>query len=360
MKRHIKVGFIVGTLGRGGAERQLIYMLQALKNYGVACRVLCLTRGEPFEKDIRSMNIKIEWVGRSKSRGLRLLSIINNLRKDPVDIIQSSHFYTNIYAGLAGKVLNTPNIGAIRNDLDSEIGSHKILGHWQVSLPDFLITNSKAAYEKSIMKGISPKEVEFVRNVVSPQPEIIRTCQPSKPSLNILFVGRLVKQKRPERFIRMAANLIKNSSGNRLKFLIAGDGILREELEDLAKKLKLSSEQLYFLGVCGNMREIYLQADILVSTSDHEGTPNAILEAMSYGIPVVATDVGGTSEILNDGRGVLVEPDNERQLVEATARLISNEKMRQKIGDNGRRYVEEIHSISFLQDQLINLYEKLL
>ena len=79
----MKICFIVGTLGRGGAERQLLYMLRALKKCGIAARVLCLTKNESYEDEIKSIGINVEWIGSHKNRGLRLLSIINNLRKNP-------------------------------------------------------------------------------------------------------------------------------------------------------------------------------------------------------------------------------------------------------------------------------------
>jgi glycosyltransferase involved in cell wall biosynthesis len=356
----MKVCFLVGTLGRGGAERQLVYMLKALKKCGIDARILCLTKGESYEEEIRSLGVPIEWIGKSQNRGLRLINVINNLRKNPADILQSSHFYTNIYVGLAGKILKMPSIGAIRNDLLSEIRSHKYLGQWQVSLPQFLIVNSKLAYNLAIERGILPQNIEFVQNVVEPIDIKSKQTSISESTIKILFVGRLVKQKRPERFIQLATTLIKKFPKTPLQFQIAGDGILRNELELLAQNLGLSSRQLKFLGICSDMSAVYKQSDILISTSGHEGTSNVILEAMAYGLPVIATKVGGTPDIINEKRGILIEFSNEDVLVKAASTLILDEKLRVRLGSEGRKYVKANHSLEHLQTQLTTIYKKLL
>ena len=348
---------MVGTLGRGGAERQLVYMLKALKNCKIDTRILCLTKGESYEEEIRSLGVPIEWVGKSPNRAVRLLHIINNLRRNPADILQSSHFYTNIYVGAAGKILKIPSIGAVRSDLFSEMKFHKFLGAWQVSLPNFLIVNSKLAYNRAIERGVSPQNVEFVRNVVETKSSEAENLPNS--AVKILFVGRLDKNKRPERFVKLAATLTERFPQISLQFQIAGDGVLRSELETSAQNLNLSPEKLEFLGVCSDMNRIYERADILISTSEREGTSNVILEAMAHKLPVIATNVGGTPDILNERRGILVETGNENELVEAAAKLISDKNLRLCLGSKGRRYVEQNHSVESLQTQLTNIYQKL-
>ena len=360
MSCNLKVCFLVGTLGRGGAEKQLLFMLKALRNQNINCRVLCLTKGESYEKEISSLNIPIEWVGKSKNRFSRLLNIIKNLRKEPSDILQSSHFFTNIYAGIAGKTLNILSIGAIRSDLFSEMKMHGYLGKWQVSLPSFLITNSKIAYRRAIDKGISPNNIEFVQNVVDADFPIRNGDNSNKKTIRVLFVGRLDKNKCPEQFVKLASKLTNKFPDIPIKFQIAGDGILRTDLENLSEKLKLSSKKLEFLGVCNNMAEIYKQADLLISTSKREGTSNVLLEAMAFAIPVIATNVGGTPEILNENCGVLVEPENEKELYEASKKLILDGQLRERLGRNGRKYVEDNHSVKNLELQLPKIYTDLL
>lgn len=354
----MKICFVVGTLARGGAEKQLVFMLRALKKLGIAAEVLCLTKGESYEDEITDAGFNVKWIGTSKNRLSRLSNIIGELRAMGADIIQSSHFYTNIYAGAAGKVLRMPSIGAIRSDLVYEIKGHKFTGKWQISLPSLLIANSEGARLRLIERGVARQKVEFVRNVV--EIENGAANGPSHQGLKILFAGRLDKNKRPERFVRLAAILTEQFPHLGLQFQIAGDGEQRSVLENTANELNLSSDKLQFFGACGQMSDIYRRADILVSTSEREGTPNVVLEAMAHGLPVVATKAGGTTEILDATRGFLVTPGDGDALVKATAELILNKDLRVRFGAEGRRYVRENHSFESLQNHLYEIYQRLL
>lgn len=356
----MKVCFLVGTLGRGGAEKQLLYMLKVLKASHVSVRVLCLTQRESYERDIEKLGIKIEWVGNLPSKSARLLKIINNLRKDPVDILQSAHFYTNLYAGVAGRILKIPSIGAIRNDLISEIAAHGRWGIWQIRMPKYLIANSLIACKNAIEQGVTSEKINFVRNAIEIKSVNDKTLPNTGSKKNVLFVGRLSKQKRPELFIKLAAILLKNLPDENLNFRLVGDGPLRSELGKLAEDLGLTDENLTFLGARTEMDEFYRQADVLVLTSEYEGTPNVLLEAMAFGLPIVATRVGGVAEIVDETRAILVDKDDEEGLIEATKKLILNAGLRESLGVSGYQYVRQNRSLDNLQKQLIEVYSKLI
>lgn len=354
----MKICFVVGTLARGGAEKQLVFMLRALRGLGIDADVLCLTKGEPYEHEITKLGFTVKHVGRSTSRLSRLRNIVREIRKSQPDVIQSSHFYTNIYAGAAGKFLKIPSIGSVRSDLIYEIKSHRLTGRWQLSLPDILIANSDVARRRLLERGMDRNKIEFVRNVVEINSGTANGCP--RNGIKVLFAGRLDQNKRPERFVRLASILTERFPDAGLEFQIAGDGEKREELEQTAELLALTPDKLAFLGDCSHMHEIFAKADVLISTSDREGTPNVVLEAMSHGVPVVATAVGGTKEVVDSTRGFLVEPGDETALVNAAADLICDEVLRYSLGSEGQRYVTENHSLNALQNHLMEIYKRLL
>jgi glycosyltransferase involved in cell wall biosynthesis len=355
----MKVCFIVGTLGRGGAERQLIFMLRALQLEGVKTTLLCLTMGEAFEKEVKKLGVDIVWVGSSRNRLLRLWQMIKAIRKHPVDIIQSSHFYTNIYAAVAGRILRIRNIGAIRNNLSSEIAADRIFGRWQVDLPEHLIANSELAISRAFARGLKPRKIDLLKNIVE-LPHATENQFVGVGIVKIIFVGRLVQQKRPEMFIKLARQLRRDLPKTDLTFQIIGDGPLRRDLEKLRENYGLSGDEIQFLGEQSEMASVYLCSDILVLTSEFEGTPNVLLEAMSFGIPVVATRVGGVPEILTEKSGILVDPADFAGLVEATTKLILNPELRRTLGISGRDYVARNHSLEYLRKRLMGIYKKLL
>jgi glycosyltransferase involved in cell wall biosynthesis len=353
----MKICVLAGTLGRGGAERQLYFMLRALVREGVNVKLLCLTRGEAFEQQIRDLGVEIEWVGRAENRLLRMYEIYKALRAMDPELIQSSHFYTNTYAGVISKLMRIPSIGAIRNDVNSELRANPVFGKLHLRLPDYLIANSRVGVDNAIANGIPANRLYLLANVV----ERPATQKPrSKSGFTFLFAGRLAPAKRPELFIRMAERLCDTMPDRNLRFLILGDGVLRSELEAKAATTRLPSTRLSFLGERADVNEVFEEADALVLTSKFEGTPNVILEAMSHGMPVIATRVGGIGDVLTDKRGILVDPSDFDGLTRAAQKLVVDPELTRTLGVEGRRYVEASHSAETLGKSLVGIYSKIL
>jgi glycosyltransferase involved in cell wall biosynthesis len=356
----MNICFLAGTLGRGGAERQLLYMLEALQRTGVNTRLLTLTAGEAFENEISDLGVDIEWVGQSENRVARLRRIIRSIQDRPADIIQSSHFYTNLYAAVAGRVRGIKSIGAIRSNFTNEMRSNPIFGRLHLRLPDHLIVNSQPALERALANGISESNIDLVPNAVSYPDLSLSTTERPGSAVRMLFVGRLVPEKRPQLFVRMAAQLKRVVTEVPIFFTMVGGGPLRPEVEREAEMNELGPDSLAILGERSDLDRIYRENDILVLTSDFEGTPNVILEAMSYGLAVVATRVGGVPDIVSSETGWLVDPSDLSGLAEATATLIRNRSFRSAIGRGARRYISENRSVSSLGDQLNEVYRKVL
>src|SRR5688572_12394899 len=116
----LKLCFLAGTLGNGGAERQLYYILQALCQKGANPRLLSLDQGGFWEPRIKDLGVHVTHVG-AGSYWQRLPRILKELWKDRPDIVQSQHFYTNAYVGVAARILQLSGIGAMRNDGTSEV-----------------------------------------------------------------------------------------------------------------------------------------------------------------------------------------------------------------------------------------------
>jgi len=142
------------------------------------------------------------------------------------------------------------------------------------------------------------------------------------------------------------------------KATIVGDGPLRTGLEKQAELLGLTPKYLEFLGELADLKPAYVKADLLVLTSDWEGTPNVLLEAMASSIPVVATRVGGVPDIVEHGKtGYLAEPQDEDSMAESIASLITDPALRSELGLGGRAYVLAHHSTDHLSKSLNEIYE---
>ena len=336
-------------------------MLRALKAAGVETRVLCLTKGEPLEKEIRDMGIRVTWVGASRWRPIRLYRVIQELRREPAHIVQSAHFYTNLYVAVAARLLGIKSIGAVRNDLTSELKGHGFMGWGQLHLTGQLITNSELGRRRAIDEGIKPELIEVVTNVVDANLANGRRNGNSNGAARILFAARLTDQKRPDRFLQALQRIAESRPDLDFRGIVVGDGPLRPQLEELADSLGLRPKYVEFLGELADLKPAYEKSDLVVLTSDWEGTPNVLLEAMSRGLPVVATKVGGVPELVRNGEnGLLVETDDADSVASSLITLIENPQLRISMGASGRQVALEKHSPERLAERLITVYEKAL
>ncbi len=159
----------------------------------------------------------------------------------------------------------------------------------------------------------------------------------SEQEILIGNVSRLVPAK-GHRYLLQSIKLLKDSAPEAC-FVIAGDGELRGELEELVRQLELDG-RVRFLGFRRDVGNIYADSDIMVFTSLSEGLPLALIEALASGRPVVATDVGGISELVDEGKcGFVVPAKDPRALTEALLKLIRDEKLRKTFGENARNKV---------------------
>jgi glycosyltransferase involved in cell wall biosynthesis len=365
----LRICYLAGTFGQGGAERQLFYAIQALRRSGAEVEVLSFERGGFWEDPIKKLGVTVTWVGQSASRLNRVCCIVKHLKKHPPDILQAQHFYTNAYASVSSLFLNCPGIGALRSNGYFDVTQSGWLGgRINLRLPRFIAANSRSSIQYAIQHGVPTRRLFFLPNVVDTDrfkcaaPQLLNNSgKAPQASITLLTAGRLTREKRFDRFISLLHEL-RTVCGLDVRGCIVGptraDQDLRSALERQAAALNLRSDALQFFGSAAEMLSLYQQASIFVLTSDNEGTPNVLLEAMSTGLPVVATSVGGVPEIVQHGRnGFLVSPHDPTELTNATRRLIEDPILRQKIGAQGRSYVEETHSLNRLPAYLAQLYE---
>jgi glycosyltransferase involved in cell wall biosynthesis len=175
--------------------------------------------------------------------------------------------------------------------------------------------------------------------------------------LVVTIVARLVPIKRIDRFLRVAARL---GSQDETRFLIVGDGDLAEELRasDVARAL---DQRLVWAGMRRDIPDLLAASDVVVLTSDNEGTPVSLIEAHAAGLPVVTTNVGGVASVVVDGTtGYVVDRDDEEALAARVGMLLGDPQRRATMGAAGRTHVLERFSLDRLVDDIDSLYRELL
>jgi glycosyltransferase involved in cell wall biosynthesis len=356
----LDVCFVAGTLGLGGAERQLFYMTKALHGAGARVRVLSLTQGDYWEHRVRELGVPVSWVGQNRSRAIRLLRIMKSLRNAPPDLLQSQHFYTNLYVVAAARALGAREVGAVRSDALSELRVNgAVLGQLSLRAPRVIAANSKVGLENAKVLGVSAQRVQMLPNVVDTDQFRPEARQPTGP-VRLLAAG-VRSEKRIDRFLSVFAQLHRSLAPPGIRGVIIGDGAGLVRLQQRAVALGLPDDVVRFRGAMEISPEVYRQADILVLTSEYEGTPNVVLEAMACGVPVVSFRVGGVPDLVTHGEtGYLIDAGDENAMAEALRTLIDQPDLRAVMGDRARRYVEAHHSLYQLPQFLRALYQAVL
>ncbi|MBD3245694.1 MAG: glycosyltransferase [Candidatus Omnitrophica bacterium] len=362
--RGIKIDFLSGTLERGGAERQLWYMTRVCVQAKMRVRVLTLNRGGPYERMLRDEGVPVLWVGQPRSRFHRLWSIIRQTRAHRPHCIHSAHFYSNLYAVCAARLCGAADIGAIRTDVVHEVSTMPFLGRAGVHLPRYLVANSAQAIETLRARGLRKRSLFLLENGVDT--EKFSPAEPNdddpRAQTEICFVcaGSCASQKRIDLFLS-ALTQVRKSGYPRVRGIVAGDGPLRGVLQRQARELGLGEDAVQFLGEVGDIQEVYRKADVCVLTSDYEGMPNVVLEAMACGLPVVATAVGAVPDLLTDSvNGYVVERGNVTMLADRLRRLVQDPRLCREMGQRARSSVKTRFSLAALSARAISLYTSIL
>jgi glycosyltransferase involved in cell wall biosynthesis len=352
----MNISFVAGTLGQGGAERQLYYNVKALRESGAAVTVLCLTTGEFWESRLAALGARVVWVGQSRNRVALLLRIVRELRAARPDLVQSQHLYTNLYVVAAARILRLPEVGAIRNDSPPEVQAcGRVMGRLSLRAPRVVAANSMTAIRSALRTGLRRGPFRFLPNVVDTN-EFRPMPRSDQRPFTVVFVGRLVRQKRVDRFLSVLAEVVRRSTMP-ISAMIVGSGPERTRIEEQARSLGLLPGVVTLREAVGDAAPIYASADLLVNTSDFEGTPNVVLEAMSCGLPIVATPCGDVPEIVRHGEsGYVVDAGDEEAMVQLILGLAGNTALRAEMGRAARAHIEATRSLERLPATLREFY----
>ena len=192
----------------------------------------------------------------------------------------------------------------------------------------------------------------------------------SEDEVAIGIIGRLVPIKNHHLFVSVAKQVLDKYSG-KVRFFIVGDGELRTELEhhctqigmkfNVTAEVRTNEAPLTFCSWRTDIDRINAGLDIIALTSKNEGTPVSLIEAQASGKPVVATDVGGTRNVVSDSvSGFVVKPESEAEMVSSILKLAESRALREKFGNSGRSIVSSKYHYNRLVNDMDELYEKLL
>lgn len=346
----------------GGSERQFATLATCLNPARFRVELGCISRVGGF---LEGLPEPAEFPLAGNLYGIRSWAmrtqLARHLRRLQVSIAHAFDFYTNLTLIPAAKMARVPLvIGSQRQlgDLLSKAKSRAQL--WALDWCDCVVSNSRAAADRLISQGIPASRIAIIHNglprsAFAPAAPVL----PRHPGLlRVGMIARMnTRSKNHGHFLRAAARLHRKF-GN-LEFVLVGDGPLRPAFEKQAVGLGIG-QQVLFLGERNDIPAVLASLDLSVLPSESESLSNVIIESMASGVPVVATDVGGNSELIAEDRGILVPPGRELALVTAIERLLSDPVLRGDLGRRAKEFAGDHFTMSEMQRQYEDLYSDLL
>jgi GalNAc-alpha-(1->4)-GalNAc-alpha-(1->3)-diNAcBac-PP-undecaprenol alpha-1,4-N-acetyl-D-galactosaminyltransferase len=327
-----KIAFLIPSLSPGGAERVVVSLVNKFANK-FEVFLIVLNKTETFynvDKEVNLIYLQEKYTPSTslieaiKSNVIYVKKIVKISKKNQIDLLIGFTTSVNILSIISARVLKKPNLISERNNPEVFVPNT----YWRILRNFWYPSANGLIVQTEFIKGFYRKTIQENKIKIIPNPidEIILSTRKdySERENVILTVGRLDANKNQRLLIEAFANL---NVGN-WKLVIAGDGVLREEYRKLTASLGIA-DQVDFVGNVNNISDYYNQAKIFVFTSQSEGFPNALLEAMAFGLPCISTDCpSGPSEIIkNNENGFLIDVNNKSQLEKKLTDLMNNPKL---------------------------------
>lgn len=345
----MNITIFIGGLSGGGAERVACNLANYLSE---ANEVTILTLSSKNNKDyyINEKVKRIELVSSKKiiknnfflKNIFRFFALRKYLRFEKSDLYITMLPWTINLLLYNRKLIQAPIIISERGDpfkrYDSSKVQKKIMKYLYPKADGFVFqTQDALEYYKEILKG---KGI-VIPNAINNEKKICNSVI-NQNFKTFIAAGRLNEQKNYPLMIEAFSKVSEMYPEYKLK--IFGEGPLRSSLSDLILELNLSNVTLN--GFSENIYSELINSSIFVMSSNYEGMPNALIEAMSVGMPVISTDcsIGGPKYLINNGEnGILIETGDKNQLINAMILLIQNQSLANELGKNAKDIVKKLN-----------------
>lgn len=381
--RHIAAGrqmrprilHLINNFDIGGTERQAVELLKRIDLSRFDVRLAVLRSGGALYDEIRELfpdTLEFPFhtfYGAGARR--QILRLRNILIEEGVDILHAHDFYAGVTGVLATRFTSTKIIVGQRHLKLSDRRIH----HWgryvMNRLADRVLVNAELIRDHVIASGSAGADrVVLVRNGVDAKTAPVdegqrarihaRLCRELGLDSKTRLIG-VVGNLRPvkgHRYLLGAMVKVLQAYPN-VHLLLIGEGPLREEIEEEAQTLKIDSN-VHLLGHRTDAADLMPAFEMVALASLHEGMPNVVMEAMTRGVAVVATAVGGIPELVEDGKtGCLVPSRDSGALAEAIIAVLGDDRYRHDLGSKGREFIMAKFSMGLMVEAVERLYEEM-
>lgn len=348
-----------------GGPIQVVYLLKGLKRRGHEALLVC-AEGSGIHKqaiadgiDVYPIHLRTDL---DVSFIFKLKSLLEKVKPDIVHL--HSRRGADILGGTAARLANVPGVVLSRR-IDNPINPCWLSRFKYSSLCDTIIAISDAVRESLLNGGVDSARIVRVRSAVDAEsyqaerkPGLRNELGILENSIVIGIIAQLIERK-GHKYLLDAMSVVVKKHPNAV-LLILGEGQTKSKIENQSKELGIS-DNVILAGFRNDIPAVLREIDILVHPARMEGLGIAILQAMSAGIPVIASEVGGIPEAVKDGvNGILIPPMDSVAIQNALIRLLDDPALRLKMGAEGKRIVEEEFSVDCMVEGVLSVYRTLL
>ncbi|MGI8640132.1 MAG: glycosyltransferase [Pyrinomonadaceae bacterium] len=364
---------LIGSFHQGGSERQAVGLTRLLREDETHNIYLATLNNEGVLRE------EVEKIGFTEIPEFSLTSFhdvnflrqlrgfVQFLRENKIEIIHTHDFYTNVFGMLAARLARVPlKIASKRETVGMRSKPQKTIEKQAFRQADAIVVNAEAVKNYLAGEGISAGKIKIIHNGLDLErltPKInnrlincVNFDLPKDENIKfITLVANLRHEvKNQPMFLRVAQRVLQKFPETH--FVLAGEGERLESLQNLAKEFGID-ENTHFIGRCTRVPELLSVSFAGVLTSVAEGFSNSILEYMVAKLPVIATNVGGASEAIVEGEsGFLVKSNDDEAMANHLIRLLQNTEKARRMGEFGRKIVEEKFSGAAQLERTLELY----
>jgi glycosyltransferase involved in cell wall biosynthesis len=360
----------------GGTERQFVYLAKGLDKSRFDIRVGCLSKRGEFLKDIEAMNLPVAEYPIKSLYSPRMLKgqwrFARDLRRQNIRLVHAYGFYPNVFSVPAARFAGCITIASVRDTgaFASQIKLKTLSQRTACRLADRVVANSSAVRNWLVSLGMDQNHIDLIPNGIAVNERLTRSrdfgirhelgIDAEVPVIAV--ISRLNPGKGIEYLLKAA--VIVREQFPEARFLIVGgsyfDPAYKPSLELLARELNVA-DRVLFTGERNDIQQLLQEVNISVLPSLSEGLSNSLLESMAAGLPVIATNVGGNPEIVQDGKtGFLVPARDEKALSDAILRVLKAPELGEGFGQAGYERVSRNFSLAATVRKTEELYTMLL
>jgi glycosyltransferase involved in cell wall biosynthesis len=358
---------IIPTFDRAGAEKQLCLLAKELPRDEFEVSVCALTRGGPLAAELTEAGVPWTVIGkRWKLDPQAFWRLKRHVARLQPDLVHTWMFAANTYGYAAAKACGIQNLVIAQRCVDPWKSRFQLqVDRSLARRARCVVVNSEGVREFYVAHGTPAERVRMIPNAVAIPPpatttrrQLLAELELPEGSRLVGLVGRLWPQKRVKDAI-WTADLLKVIRDD-VHLLVIGDGPQRNLLRRFRDQCRIR-DKVHFLGERNDVPRLMAHFDLLWSTSGYEGQSNVILEAMAAGVPVVATDIPGTRELISSGEsGYLVRVGDCATLTKHSDRILDDPKLAADLSAAARERVRCQFSVERMIERHLALYRELL